>query len=46
MTMALDICPACGYPTIGATMCAACSLTPAATVDWPSLYDEAPAPAA
>ena len=44
--MALDICPACGYPTIGATMCAACSLAPSAPAEWPAVYAEAPAPAA
>ncbi|MBB3601675.1 hypothetical protein FHT40_001308 [Mycolicibacterium sp. BK556] len=44
--MALDICPACGYPTIGANMCAACSLAAPADAQWPVVYEEAPAPAA
>ncbi|WP_264048275.1 hypothetical protein [Mycolicibacterium rhodesiae] len=44
--MALDICPACGYPTIGAAVCAACSLAAPAPVEWPLAYAEATAPAA
>lgn len=44
--MALDICPACGYPTISAAVCAACSLTSAAPTEWRVVYAEVSAPAA
>ncbi|MEZ0357028.1 hypothetical protein [Mycobacterium sp. SA01] len=44
--MALDICPACGYPTIAAAVCAACSLAAPAPAQWPLAYAEPTAPAA
>lgn len=44
--MALTICPACGYPTIDAVICAACSLAPAAPAEWRVVYEDAPASAA
>jgi hypothetical protein len=44
--MALGVCPSCGYPTIGANMCAACSLTPVALAQWPMVLEDAAAPAA